>query len=200
LVLNGDCEESCPTGVEIGILPRVCLEAPDIEISTAVFTLITEFPMEFFEQQASKGRYRGGAVDFIRGPGDPIFLPFRGLYFDGNNDWMRFTNFVFGWEGSLGVVMRKPLASVGTLFSFDTASLLNAELAISFEGPGSEIRVYNAGKDKKFDLSINTNNWIVFGFSWSWSNGDMTFDIAIDNETERLTISDLPRYRDTPIS
>jgi hypothetical protein len=135
--------------------------------------------MEFFEQQVSKGRYLGGAIDFgldlVRGIDDPIFLPFRGLYFDGHNDFMRFVDFIFSGNASIAVVMRKPTAAVGTLFSLDTASLLNAELALSFEGPGSEIRVYNSGKDKKFDLSINTNNWIVLGFSWSWSNGNMSY-------------------------
>jgi hypothetical protein len=88
---------------------------------------------------------------------------------------MRFVDFIFSGNASISVVMRKPTAAVGTLFSLDTASLLNAELAISFEGPGSEIRVYNSGKDSKFDLSINTNNWIVLGFSWSWSNGNMSY-------------------------
>jgi hypothetical protein len=88
---------------------------------------------------------------------------------------MRFVDFVFAGQSSIAVVMKKPAVAVGTLFSLDTASLLNAELAISFEGPGSEIRVYNSGKDSLFNLSLTTDNWIVFGFSWSWSNGNMNF-------------------------
>ena len=74
------------------------------------------------------------------------------------------------------------MINVGTLFSFDTVSLLNAELALSFEGAGNELRVYNFGKDAKFNLEINTPNWIVLGFSWSWSFDDMTFGLSIDNE------------------
>jgi hypothetical protein len=186
--------------VETRSLPSRCIEGPDVEISTAVFTLISEFPMQFFEGQASKGKYLGGAIDLgldlVRGIDDPIFLPFRGIYFDGHNDFMRFVDFIFSGDASIAVVMRKPTASVGTLFSFDTVSLLNAELAISFEGPGSEIRVYNAGKDKKFDLSIDTNNWIVFGFGWSWSNGNMNFNLSIDQSTETLTIEGLGPYMD----
>jgi hypothetical protein len=96
--------------------------------------------------------------------------------------------------------MRKPQAIVGTLFSFDTASLLNAELAISFEGPGSEIRVYFTGKDKLFDLALNTENWIVFGFNWSWSHGNMNFKLSIDAETETLTLPDVRPYMDLPLS
>ena len=160
-------------------MPSRCLEGPDVEISTAIFTLISEFPMQFFEGQLSKGKYLGGAIDLgldlVRGIDDPIFLPFRGIYFDGHNDFMRFVDFIFSGDASIAVVMRKPTASVGTLFSFDTASLLNAELAISFEGPGSEIKVYMTGRDKLFNLSLTTDNWIVLGFSWSWSHGNMDF-------------------------
>ena len=74
------------------------------------------------------------------------------------------------------------MINVGTLFSFDTVSLLNAELALSFEGAGNELRVYNFGKDAKFNLEINTPNWIVLGFSWSWSHGNMSYRVSIDNE------------------
>ena len=118
------------------------------ELSTAVFTSIVEFPLSFFEAQLSKGRYLGGAVDLgldlIRGIDDPIFLPFRGLYFDGHNDFMRLVDFVFGSESALAVVLRKPHAAVGTLFSFDTISVPDAELALSFENE-REIWVYHAG-------------------------------------------------------
>jgi hypothetical protein len=194
-----DCLEYCPTGSILGSFPKIC-GAVEGELSTAIFTLITDFPMEWHEWEPFRGRYRGGAVDLIRGPADPIFLPFRGLYFDGNDDFMRFTDFIFSGSASIAVVMKKPLASVGTLFSLDTASLLNAELAISFEGPGSEIRVYMTGKDKLFNLSINTDNWIVLGFSWSWSNGNMNFNLSIDNEVDMITIEDVPPYMDTLIS
>jgi len=95
--------------------------------------------------------------------------------------------------------MRKPTISVGTLFSLDTASALNAELALSFEGDGSEIRAYYLGTDKKFDLGLNVNNWIVLGFSWSWSNGNMSFNLAIDNDMETITIENVAPYMDTLI-
>jgi hypothetical protein len=123
------------------------------------------------------------------------------MYFDGHNDFMRFVDFIFGGESSLAVVMRKPTGIVGTLFSFDTASLLNAELALSFEGDGSELVVYNSGEKKPFPtLSLNTDNWIVLGFSWSWSNGNMMFGLSIDNETEKITIEGLRPYMDLPLS
>jgi hypothetical protein len=54
--------------------------------------------MEFFSNAVSKGRYLGGAVDLLRQIDDPIFLPFRGLYFDGHNDFMRFVQFIFSAE------------------------------------------------------------------------------------------------------
>jgi len=187
LLGSTECLDYCPTGFTIGIFPRICI-APDfnLELSTAVFTDFVEFPLEWAASLISPGRYLGGLIDLgldlIRGLDDPIFLPHRGIYFDGFNDFMRFVDFVFGPSGSISVVMRKPLGVVGTLFSLDTASLLNAELALSFEGPGSEIRVYNSGKDAKFDLGINVENWIVLGFSWSWSNGNMNFGLSIDNE------------------
>jgi len=88
---------------------------------------------------------------------------------------MRFVDFIFSGNGSIAVVMKKPLAAVGTLFSLDTDSWLNAELAISFEGAGNELRVYNSGKDAKFNLGITTPNWFVLGFSWNWSLGNMHF-------------------------
>jgi hypothetical protein len=93
------CLDYCPTGSESGTFPSACSEATDGEISTAVFTEITEFPMEWFPAQPFKGRYKGGLVDLIRGPSDPIFLPFRGLYFDGNDDFMRLVDFIFSGEG-----------------------------------------------------------------------------------------------------
>jgi hypothetical protein len=55
---------------------------------------------------------------------DPIFLPFRGIYFDGNNDFMRLTDFIFSGNAQVTVVMRKVFDVTGTLFSFDTVSLL----------------------------------------------------------------------------
>jgi hypothetical protein len=113
---------------------------------------------------------------------------------------MRFADFIFAPAASIAVVMRKPAGVVGTLFSFDTASLLNAELALSFEGPGTEIRAYYVGKDKKFDLSFDTDQWIVLGFSWSWSLGNMDLTISIDDASETITIFDVPAYRDTPLS
>lgn len=97
--------------------------------------------------------------------------------------------------------MRKPASVDGTLFSFDTASLGNAELALSFENNGAEMWVYNAGEKAKFpNLSLNVDNWIVLGFSWSWSAGNMSYKISIDNDTDTLTISGLPPYMDTAIS
>jgi len=123
-ILNGDCLDYCPTGSIIGSLPRICLDGPDVEISTAVFTTIAEFPLSFFDVDVSKGKYLGGLTDLglglIRGIDDPIFLPFRGLYFDGFNDFMRFVDFVFARESRLTVVLRKPMGVEGTLFSFDT--------------------------------------------------------------------------------
>jgi hypothetical protein len=134
------CLDYCPTGSEKLFFPRVCSEGPDIELSTAVFTLITEFPMKFFEGQISKGRYLGGAIDLgldlVRGIDDPIFLPFRGMYFDGHNDFMRLVDFIFSGDASISVVLRKPTIAVGTLFSLDTGAADDAELAISFEGAG----------------------------------------------------------------
>jgi len=148
----------------------------------------------------SVGKYLGGLVDFglglIRGIDDPIFLPFRGLYFDGHDDYMRFVDFVFGGEASLGVVLRKPTASVGTLFSFDTAVSLNAELAISFEGLGNEIRLYYDGIDMKFNLGLTTGDWSVLGFNWSWNNGNMDFGLSIDLDTDILTLEGVKPYLD----
>jgi hypothetical protein len=70
-----------------------------LEDSTAVFTSIVEFPLAFFDLDVSKGQYKGGLIDLgldlIRGLDDPLLLPFRGLYFDGHNDFMRFVDFVF---------------------------------------------------------------------------------------------------------
>jgi hypothetical protein len=96
--------------------------------------------MKFFEGQISKGRYLGGAIDLgldlVRGIDDPIFLPFRGMYFDGHNDFMRLVDFIFSGDASISVVLRKPTIAVGTLFSLDTGAADDAELAISFEGAG----------------------------------------------------------------
>jgi hypothetical protein len=71
--------------------------------------------------------------------------------------------------------MRKTLSAEGTLFSLDTASADNAELALSFEDAGTTIRAYYAGQDKLFNMGLTTDNWIVLGFSWSWSAGNMSF-------------------------
>jgi len=60
---------------------------------------------------------------------------------------MSFTDFVFGGESQIAVVMRKGLSQVGTIFSLDTASASNSELALSFEGAGNELRVYYADED-----------------------------------------------------
>ena len=182
--------------------------APDLsfvgDLTTAVFTSVVEFPLGFLDALFGRGRFLGGAIDLgldlIRGIDDPIFLPFRGLYFDGNNDFMRLVDFVFSAEASIAVVMRKPAGIVGTLFSLDTVSLLPAELALSFEGPGSELRVYNADKDAKFDLAFTKDAWFVLGFSWGWSNGAMNFKLAIDNETDTLSIEGLRPYLDLPLS
>jgi len=113
---------------------------------------------------------------------------------------MRFVDFVFSPQASIAVVMRKPAGVVGTLFSFDTASAFNAELALSFEGPGTELRAYFAGEDKMFDLSFNNDAWIVLGFSWSWSLGDMDLTVSIDDLSATISILDVPDYRDTPFS
>jgi hypothetical protein len=113
---------------------------------------------------------------------------------------MRLEDFVFASDASITVIMRKPLNAVGTLFSLDTASLLNAELAISFEGPGSEIRVYNQNQDALFNLSLTSDNWIVLGFSWTWVGGDMTFTLSIDKATETISIGGLLPFRDLPNS
>jgi hypothetical protein len=165
-----------------------------------VFTDFGEFPLQWANPEISVGRYLGGAIDLgldlVRGIDDPIFLPFRGLYLDGNNDFMRLVDFIFSGDASISVVMRKPTGVEGTLFSFDTASILNAELALSFENNGSELVVYNAGEKKPFSLALNTDDWIVLGFSWSWSNGDMSYTLTIDQSSETITIVGLPPYRD----
>ena len=100
---SNECLDYCPTGALFGTLPKRCLAIEaGLELSTAIFTEIPEFPMSFFEAALSKGKYLGGAVDLgldlIRGIDDPIFLPFRGLYFDGFNAFMRFTDFIFAGE------------------------------------------------------------------------------------------------------
>jgi len=73
--------------------PSKCLEAPDAEQSTAVFTLHSDFPVTWHANEPLFGKYEGGLLDLglglVRGIDDPIFLPFRGLYFDGFNDFMR---------------------------------------------------------------------------------------------------------------
>jgi hypothetical protein len=92
---------------------------------------------------------------------------------------MRLVDFVFGGESSISVVMRKPLGVEGTLFSFDTKSILNSELALSFESQGS-IWVYNAGEKAEFPMiQLDSDNWIILGFTWSWSDGDMSYKLTI---------------------
>jgi len=72
--------------------------------------------------------------------------------------------------------MKKPLNAAGTLFSFDAATILDHELALSFEGLlNDELRVYYIGDDAKFDLKLSTPDWFVLGFNWSWSGTGMTF-------------------------
>lgn len=86
----------------MGNFPNVCLQVPDISLSDAVFTTINEFPLQFFDGDVNKGKYLGGLIDLglglIRGLDDPLLLPFRGLYFDGHNDFMRFVDFIFSGE------------------------------------------------------------------------------------------------------
>jgi len=173
------------------MLPNKCIQVNDLEQSTAVFTTVSEFPVTWHESEGLFGLYEGGLLDLglglVRGIDDPIFLPFRGLYFDGFNDFMRLSKFVFSSQASVAVVMRKPRHVVGTLFSFDTDSrdgLLDLiefnELALSFEGDGSECRCYNDKQREKFTLAYDTDAWVVVGFSWSWANGAMSFTLAID--------------------
>jgi hypothetical protein len=98
---SNECLDYCPTGSILGVFPKIC-GRPQGELSAAIFTQIGEFPMKFFDWEPFKGRYLGGAIDLgldlIRGIDDPIFLPHRGLYFDGHNDFMRFVDFIFSGE------------------------------------------------------------------------------------------------------
>ena len=202
---TNECKDYCPTGMELGILPSICLSSSDREITTAVFTAITEFPMSWGSLDLSKGKFLGGLIDLgldlIRGLDDPIFVPFRGLYFDGFDDFMRLVDIVLSGNASIGVVLRKPTGVNGTLFSFDTIQLIGDELALSFEGDGSELVVYNSGESAKFPtLSLGTDGWIVLGFSWSWSDGNMSFTAAIDDVSETVTINGIGPYIDTRFS
>jgi hypothetical protein len=53
---SNECLEYCPTGCTEQSGPSVCSEAPDAELSTAVFTLFSSFPIEWIDN-SSKGKY-----------------------------------------------------------------------------------------------------------------------------------------------
>jgi hypothetical protein len=47
---------------------------------------------------------------------------------------------------------------------------------------------------------MNSENWIILGFSWSWSNGSMSYTLSLNQETDTITIENMAPYMDNQLS